>query len=313
VTDGNWRVTRFVNAGAFLERAEGFLTRYEAQNCVLLGIAAQLREYPERQLLPAYMAVVTGDDEIAGAAVMTPPHGVVVAMSEARGAIAALTADAHDFLPQIPGVVAAVPISEWFAEARGALTGDEVAVNMSERLYQLTRVRPQPPIAGHVRRADESDRALLRAWLTDFAVEAHGHRPTDVDWIDTMLTVAQCGIYLWEVAGQPVSVAGYAGPTPRGIRIGPVYTPPELRGHGYASANVARLSQDKLNEGRTYCFLLYGYYKPNFQSHLPGNRLRAGVRCGGIPVHAARCAGLDCGSLVHIVQKPLCLFGRSAN
>ena len=40
-----------------------------------------------------------------------------------------------------------------------------------------------------------------------------------------------------------------------GIRIGPVYTPPALRGRGYASACVARLSQDKLDEGRTFCFL----------------------------------------------------------
>ena len=33
-----------------------------------------------------------------------------------------------------------------------------------------------------------------------------------------------------------VSIAGYGGPTPNGIRIGPVYTPPELRGRGYATA-----------------------------------------------------------------------------
>jgi predicted GNAT family acetyltransferase len=50
-------------------------------------------------------------------------------------------------------------------------------------------------------------------------------------------------------------MAGYAGPTPHGIRIGPVYTPPGQRGRGYASACVARLSQDMLDAGRTYCFL----------------------------------------------------------
>jgi predicted GNAT family acetyltransferase len=256
MTADGWQVTRFENAGAFLERSVGFLTRFEAHNCLLLGIADQLRDYPERQLLPAYMAVVTGDEEIAGAAVMTPPYGVVLAMSEAPGAIAALAADAHDFRPQTPGVIAPVPISQWFAEAWEALTGDEIAPNMSERLYQLTRVRPQPPVAGHARRANEGDRALLRVWLTDFEIEALGESPADVDQrIDTMLTVKQRGIYLWEVDGQPVSLAGYAGPTPRGIRIGPVYTPPALRGHGYASACVARLSQDMLDGGRTFCLL----------------------------------------------------------
>ena len=43
--------------------------------------------------------------------------------------------------------------------------------------------------------------------------------------------------------------------TPNGIRIGPVYTPPELRGRGYASALVAKLSSSLLAGGRRFCFL----------------------------------------------------------
>src|SRR6185503_17270635 len=105
-----------------------------------LGIAAQLRDYPERQLLPPYLAVATGDDEIVGAALMTPPRGVILAMSDVPGAVAALAADAHDFMPQLPGAVGPVPVSNWFAEAWGKLTGDEVAISIPERLYQLTRV-----------------------------------------------------------------------------------------------------------------------------------------------------------------------------
>ena len=50
-------------------------------------------------------------------------------------------------------------------------------------------------------------------------------------------------------------MAGYTGPTPHGIRVGPVYTPPELRGRGYASALVAQMSQALLEGGRSFCFL----------------------------------------------------------
>jgi predicted GNAT family acetyltransferase len=50
-------------------------------------------------------------------------------------------------------------------------------------------------------------------------------------------------------------MAGYAGPTPNGIRVGPVYTPPHLRGRGYASACVAALSQELLDTGHKFCFL----------------------------------------------------------
>lgn len=50
-------------------------------------------------------------------------------------------------------------------------------------------------------------------------------------------------------------MAGYSGPTPSGIRVAPVYTPPQERGRGYATALVADLSRLLLQSGRRSCFL----------------------------------------------------------
>jgi predicted GNAT family acetyltransferase len=61
--------------------------------------------------------------------------------------------------------------------------------------------------------------------------------------------------YLWELDSKPVSMAGVGGNTPNGIRVSWVYTPPELRGKGYASALVATLSQAQLDAGKKLCFL----------------------------------------------------------
>ena len=58
---------------------------------------------------------------------------------------------------------------------------------------------------------------------------------------------------MWE--GQPVSLAGFGGPTPNGLRIGPVYTPPQHRGHGYGSAVTAAASHVALDRGKRFCFL----------------------------------------------------------
>jgi predicted GNAT family acetyltransferase len=49
-------------------------------------------------------------------------------------------------------------------------------------------------------------------------------------------------------------MCGYGSPTPNGIRIGPVYTPPERRGRGYAGAVTAAVSRRQLERGR-FCFL----------------------------------------------------------
>ena len=41
-----------------------------------------------------------------------------------------------------------------------------------------------------------------------------------------------------------------------GVRISAVYTPPEFRGRGYASAAVAYLTSDKIRQGASYASLV---------------------------------------------------------
>jgi len=63
-------------------------------------------------------------------------------------------------------------------------------------------------------------------------------------------------LYLWETpAGEAVSLAGRSGRTPSGVRIGPVFTPPEQRGRGYGEALVAAVSRRELDEGARACYL----------------------------------------------------------
>ena len=59
---------------------------------------------------------------------------------------------------------------------------------------------------------------------------------------------------IWE-DGERVSLAGWGSPTPNGIRIGPVYTPPEYRRRGYGSASTAAATARNLAAGRRFCFL----------------------------------------------------------
>ncbi len=59
-----------------------------------------------------------------------------------------------------------------------------------------------------------------------------------------------------------VSLAGKTRPMPHGIVIGPVYTPPELRGHGYASAVTAGLSQHLLDSGYQFVALFTNLANP---------------------------------------------------
>jgi hypothetical protein len=127
---------------------------------------------------------------------------------------------------------------------------------MAQRIYRLTDLRPVREVTGRARRATEADRPLLLDWVRAFAVEAvpadaPGH-PEDA--VDARLRESAGGFMLWEHDG-PVSLAGWGGETPNGVRIGPVYTPPEHRGRGYGSAVTAAVSAEQLASGRQFCFL----------------------------------------------------------
>jgi hypothetical protein len=129
-------------------------------------------------------------------------------------------------------------VAEQFARRWQALSGQPYELLFHERAFSLSSMRPMTPPPGALVRATAADRDLLVRWTLDFGEEALG----DSDLAEAERTVdarlgdgdpQARGLYLW-VDGAPVSMAGYTGPTPHGIRVGPVYTPPELRGRGYA-------------------------------------------------------------------------------
>ena len=93
-----------------------------------------------------------------------------------------------------------------------------------------------------------------------FVAEALSDEPHDEERMRKAITRRLSGktagaYWLWRVDGEPVSLSGHGNPTGTGIRIGPVYTPPEHRRQGYASALVAAQSEWLLSNGYRFCFL----------------------------------------------------------
>jgi predicted GNAT family acetyltransferase len=55
-------------------------------------------------------------------------------------------------------------------------------------------------------------------------------------------------------------------PTDNGMTVGGVYTPPELRGKGYATSCVAELSRNILQSGKKFCVLTTDLANPTSNS-----------------------------------------------
>jgi predicted GNAT family acetyltransferase len=255
-------VERYGTAAAFLDAAGDFLVEREAEHNLIFGICATVTADPGYSRDP-YLATVSTNDRIAAAAIMTPPWNLVLSCTDDPGAAAALAADLEDRRIAIPGVTGPVEIAGRFAEAWGRAHDLTISRRIAERVYRLERVVPPDGVPGTVRLASEADRDLLVAWVDAFAVEALDRAdPAEAAaMVDRSFRAGTRTWYLWDDGG-PASVAAAGGPTPNGIRIGPVYTPPDRRRRGYAGALTAATSQAELDKGRRFIFLFTDLANP---------------------------------------------------
>jgi predicted GNAT family acetyltransferase len=248
------KVSRFEDPATFLDEAAPLLLDDEPRHNLILGLAGTLRDDPS--VYTEYeLWLVDDEGKAVAAALRTSPYNLVLARPRNPAALDALVAAIDD---DLPGVVGALPEVETFSTAWSAKRGVKARRRMGQGVFALERVAPVSGVPGGMRQAGENDRPLLLEWLNAFGVEAlNDDEPDDerlARVIDHRLSSADAGLVFWEHDG-PVSMAGFGGRTPNGIRVGPVYTPPNLRGRGYASALVAELSASLLESGRRFCFL----------------------------------------------------------
>ena len=248
-----WQTTGDV--AEFLTAAGAYLRRERARNTVLLTVTEQLRVNPARfgaaeadGTGPAHRPLFgwwTGNGgaasggEVSGAFLHTPPFPLLLTAVPAD--VAASLAGALTGRP-LSGVNAYREAARRFAAAWCDAAGCAVTPVRGMRLYRLGELAwPDPAPDGEARAAADADLPLLDEWFAAFAREAHdkgaeGHRA------DVRDKLGYGGISLWQAAGRPVSMAAVTRQVAGMVRIGPVYTPPEFRGRGYASAVTAELS-----------------------------------------------------------------------
>ncbi|WP_375474467.1 GNAT family N-acetyltransferase [uncultured Jatrophihabitans sp.] len=150
-------------------------------------------------------------------------------------------------LASLAGIAGPQPIVEDLLDRLGR----PATIHHSQRLFRLDELTEPVGVAGAARPADADDLGLLAQWLAGFAVDAHERAPSAEETrtqAERILSVRHP--WLWvDAAGEAVSLA-VAQQAAFGVaRIGPVYTPPDRRGHGFASAATAQATRHILAAG----------------------------------------------------------------
>jgi RimJ/RimL family protein N-acetyltransferase len=235
----------------FLSVAGEFLRAESARNSVMLTVTADL------------LAAGPGADPhgtlfgwwrpdagpLAAAFMHTPGHPAVLSgMSETPAA--ALARDLAAAGRRVPGVNAGQQAAAAFTDVWRDRTGDAATVHRRMRLFRLGRlVPPAPAPAGAGRLGSAADRDLLAGWFGAFAREVDDDAPGHDHHADVDQRLGYGGITVWEDGGAPVSVACLTRAVGGMARVGPVYTPPDLRGRGYAAGATAAVSTAALDAG----------------------------------------------------------------
>jgi GNAT superfamily N-acetyltransferase len=200
--------------------------------------------------------VVSDDGVIVALAMRTTPFAMVLAPM-ARDAALALGRALGRLDDELPGLLGSREVVDdvldGYRSSASSGSRRRTHVGRHERMYEVgTLVTPTVDGRGRPAHGDEAE--SLATMFTDFASE--------VDLQPVSIAEAREGVanalleeslFCWEHDATLVSFAGHAPVVATGedliARVGPVYTPPAFRGHGYASAVTALVTQRLLDQG----------------------------------------------------------------
>lgn len=256
------RLRLFEDARSFLDCTGDSLYAAETVNNLILGISELLVRDPQAYQSPFFAAVLDTMNEVRLAAVMTPPHHIVLAGdSQYEAALPLLINHLRTLSIPLPGVTGPVAIAESFSRYWQSVTRQHAVIVIQQGVYDLQQViMPEQP-SGAFRTSTAEDCATITTWFRAFQAEAlgksHNLNPERVQQL-----ISDGMVFVWEREGDLISMAMKTRPIAHSITVSGVYTPPEHRRQGYASALVAQLSQHLLGLGYQFVNLFTDLANP---------------------------------------------------
>ncbi|MGV3489135.1 MAG: GNAT family N-acetyltransferase [Tuberibacillus sp.] len=262
------KVYEYDDPNVFYPLISPLLSKEEVKNSLPLGVLKALVTNTMVLKEQPFMAFVGEENAPHLVMLMTPPNHLILSGSQTN--IDQTMAGAVEYVldrVEIPSVIGSKELSEPFAELYAEKTGKSYEIEMSQRIYKLERVNEVGMASGYLRLAEQKDVDILAQWILNFAKEAtFEEKEPSFGRERAERGIRQKSLYVWEDHGQIVSTVSKTKPTEKGITVSLVYTPPELRGKGYASSSVTALSQKLLDNGYEFCSLYTDLTNPTSNS-----------------------------------------------
>ncbi|MBN1777140.1 MAG: GNAT family N-acetyltransferase [Clostridiales bacterium] len=244
------RFTQYPTAAAFMDDVLSVLQIHEIQNNLIY------RNIGDGNIM---LTVKDDDGRVLLVAARTPPHPMVLyerdnLHSEEVAAFFAKSLPEHGI--DVDFLMTNSELAQSLVRHYGTTAGKEFVNNQRLVLSVTDRaVKPRRMACGKLRLATEDDMHFLPYWCADFSVACNiGAYNLQNGLESARRLVADEQLYIWE-NGTPVSMAASHRKVTGCRFVGYVYTPPQLRGNGYASACVYSLTDRLLTKKHPRCAL----------------------------------------------------------
>jgi predicted GNAT family acetyltransferase len=240
----------------FLSALNNKMDTSSEEHDFMLGLVDMLIQDQGHYGTNPFLATVEEHNQVKLTAFLTPPWPILLSAEKTPNKTLCSALVEHLIKKQISlsGVNAKKNLSELFARQWCLKNNYKMNIKMEMKFFILKQVRPIEPIRGFLLKADETHRNLILSWAQQF------NREVQLDENETYIeshvdyTLKKGNAFLW-IDTKPVCMTFRERPYKNSISLGYVYTPPQLRHHGYATNCVAHVSQYSVNEGYTRCTL----------------------------------------------------------
>jgi predicted GNAT family acetyltransferase len=234
----------------FLAATGAHLAASPARHNLILSLAHARLVHP----VPGRYAWAHHRGRVVAVAFQSPLTFPFVLGPGPRAAVRALARALACVVPDAPGVTGEAPSASVFAGEWATTTRARVAPREAQRLFRATRVRRPRDVSGRLRRATTADLAIATEWVGCFQEEIGEPASAAHVRYEAERLVAERELWCWDDDG-PVAITS-ATPVYEGVaRVRHVYTPPERRRRGYASACAAGVTDACLAGGAASCVL----------------------------------------------------------
>jgi ribosomal protein S18 acetylase RimI-like enzyme len=261
-------LVQYDNINDFLLNNEELLLERESFHNLILGLAYGIRDKKIEDSGPLYYSILDENNLVIASALRSNEDRPLILTEMPPCAVDLLIMDLSKSKTSLKAVVGEETTATYFKDQWTNLHKLSFNINIHLGVYECFKVILPKVILGDLVEASIEHKIFLIDYLAGFQRDCFPHEPILIQNIEKLMKrhLENRSIYLLLKDKEIVSMAANTRSTLNGGTISLVYTPPHLRGKGYASSVVALLASKVMNDGKKFASLFTDLTNPTSNS-----------------------------------------------